>query len=74
MRIDPKDLIPINLNNFKVGGHFYLLEETGEYTRVVFYDKDFADPHARALIWAWMHENQKKLFLNRNRPWGTFEK
>lgn len=74
MKIDPKDLVPFPINDFQVGGHFYFLENNGEYTRVSFDERDFSDPHARALIWCWMVENEKKLFLNRNNPWGTFEK
>lgn len=71
MRIDPKDLIPINLNDFRVDGHMYLLVKEGDYTRVSFTQKEMDDNHARALIWNWMLENEKKLFLNRNRPWAA---
>jgi hypothetical protein len=74
MKIDPKDLVPMPLNDFRPGGNFYLLEENGAYTRVAFYQLDFIDPHARALIWCWMEENKSKLFINRCNPWGTFER
>lgn len=75
MKLDPKDLIPFPpLNDFQVGGHFYLLETNGEYRRVVFYESDLRDETHKMMIrhWIFTMQEEKRLFLNRNRPWKTF--
>jgi hypothetical protein len=74
MHIDPKDLIPINLNDFQAGGTFYHLRSPGDYERVKFDKSDFEGPHARALIWCWLEEKKGELFLVRNRPWKPYTK
>jgi len=72
MRIDPKLLIPIKLEDFRPDGHFYLEERTGEYTRVSFSESEMDDRQRASRIWCWMQENKHRLWLNRNKPWASF--
>ena len=72
MKIDPKELIPLPpLDQFQWGGTFYLKKAENDYERVNF---DIKDPFERSIAMQWLTDQQSKLFIVRNRPWGTITK
>lgn len=73
MKIDPKDLIPLQLP-IKPGAVFYRKEEgENEYSRCVFFREELQDP-AIAVALERMTKiflNEGRLFISRNRPWQS---
>lgn len=74
MKIDPKDLLPVDLSEFKVGGTFYVLIKDGDYARCVFYESDLQDETHKMHIrhWLMINNEQKKLFVCRERKWQPY--
>ena len=80
MKINPKDLIPLVLAEFKMGGTFYRKEgENDDYSRCVAPTVQefkswsvYKQIEYRELTKRF--EKDKRLFLNRNHPWEPMER
>lgn len=79
MMIDPKNLIPLPLKDWKPGGIFYLKVKDGDYAKCdVPTEEEFGKKTIREQIefreWIKKCVSDGVLFINRNNPWGHFVK
>lgn len=73
--IDPLDLRQVKASEFRLNGHFYLMNGDGSYSRCIIYTSDMADPLNAEIIRQKTKELADKglLFIRINKPWAHFE-
>lgn len=71
MKIDPKDLVPVQAKEFRPGGWFYLRTGDWEYKMGVIHPQQIKDPMDafNARLWLTKKLEAGLIFVNRNRPW-----
>lgn len=71
MQIDSKDLIPLDLSEFKFGGYFYYQVNDVDYALMKITEEMTADPWNKVLWREWLKTNRGKLFTYREGKWCT---
>lgn len=71
MKIDSKDLIPLKQADFRFGGYFYFLLDSGDYATMKITEEMIRDWEWKARWRDWLQAHASKLFLQRCAPWSA---
>ncbi len=72
--IDPKDLRPIKLSEFQVGGHYYLKQKDGTFAHCRIDPDELKDENRASTLrmWTKIFCEQGRIFIRINKPWKHF--
>lgn len=71
MQIDSKDLLPLDLTEFRFGGYFYFEVTEGDFALMKITEKMIEDWAWKQNWRNWLKANKEKLFTYREGKWCT---